>query len=148
MRRQDEGHDSEPSIEVWVTVLHSYCNLQQYFTKFLQPSWVPSSPLLSASLSVLLQHNSTRPTSQTCQGRLFSSQGANAGIGKETARVRIPSCYLLHTCTDVSLPRFSSQRTRKCTLPVVTRPGVMSLSANSRTALERKQYCCNLTWPI
>ena len=80
-------------------------------------------------------------------GKVVLVTGANAGIGKETARVRVPSTRH-NTSIDVSIVRYSSQRTRKSTLLVVTRSRVRPPFANSRTVLERKQFCCNSIWPI
>jgi hypothetical protein len=78
-------------------------------------------------------------------GKVVLVTGANAGIGKETARVRVPSTrYSLHT--DASVLRSSSRKMPKSTLPAVTRPRVRPPFASSRTVLERKHSFYNSTW--
>ena len=81
-------------------------------------------------------------------GKVVLITGANAGIGKETARVRVPSPnHFLRASTDASVLRSSSRGTRKSILPLVTRPRAKPPSANCRTSLERKPNYYNSTWP-
>src|SRR6267154_4756732 len=75
--------------------------------------------------SVLIRESLFPPATQfhvpdvpDMSGKVVLVTGANAGIGKETARVRVPSMrYLLHT--DAFTVRSCSQKTRKSTLPAV-----------------------------